>query len=75
MGEILAGLDRVLYYLDDIIVFGSSPADHQDKLRDVPNSSRSCPGVQLNDSKCHYGQSQISFLGHIMNKDGVILDN
>ena len=73
MAEILMGLNGVLCYLDDNIVFGRSPADHQDKLRRVLDRLKQA-GVQLNNAKCHFSQTEISFLGHIINKNGVFPD-
>ena len=73
MGEILTGLNDVLCFLDDIIISGRSPADHQDKPRRVLDRSKQV-GVQLNNAKCHFRQTEISFLGHTINKNGVSSD-
>ena len=65
----------MVYFVISTILssFGRSPADYQDKLRCVLDRLKQA-GVQLNNAKCHFSQTEISFLGHIINKNGVFPD-
>ena len=70
MGEILSGLNGVLCYLDDVVVYGKSERDQDCNLQLVINRLKEW-GVKLNRSKCHLKKPEIQPLGHIVNKDGV----
>lgn len=70
METILAGLDGIIIYLDDIVVFGSTKAEHDKRLRELLKRLDQY-GVLLNNRKCQYGVNEIEFLGHVLNPEGV----
>ena len=60
-----------IIYLDDIIVFFSkTPKEHIERLRGV-FEKLSAAGLRLKLSKCEFFKSQITYLGHIVSKDGI----
>ena len=70
MNELLEGLEGVVVYMDDILVYGSNMKEHDERLfkvLHVPNQNR----LKLNDSKCQYRQSELKFLGQSISKYGV----
>ena len=59
-----------LGYLDDIIIHSQSPEEHVDHLRQVIALHARC-GMKLRLSKCCIMQSQVQYLGHVVNKNGI----
>ncbi|XP_064482891.1 uncharacterized protein K02A2.6-like [Ornithodoros turicata] len=70
MREILAGLDGVMCHMDDVLVFGPTPEDHDSRLR-AALERLSAAGVTLNAQKCVFAVSTINFLGHRISGDGI----
>ena len=60
-------------YLDDILIFSDSFEAHLGHLDDVLRRLRKA-SLSLNRKKCHFVQSEISYLGHIISKDGIAPD-
>jgi transposase InsO family protein len=71
----LAGLqwDICLIYLDDVIVFAPIFEQMLTRLRDVFSRIRTA-GLKLKPAKCHLFQREVTFLGHVINSDGVLPD-
>ena len=59
-----------IIYLDDIIVFSKTPGEHIERLRSV-FEKLSAVGLRLKPSKCEFFKSRITYLGHIVSKDGI----
>ncbi|XP_065073800.1 uncharacterized protein K02A2.6-like, partial [Ochlerotatus camptorhynchus] len=70
MEAILAGLEGIIIYLDDIVVFGETRAEHDKRLQALLKRLEQY-GVLLNEQKCVYGVTEIEFLGHVLNSEGV----
>ncbi len=66
MQQVLAGLnpeqgpDFVKVYIDDILVFSPSLADHLDHLQQRIRNA----GLKLKPSKCHFIAKEVQYLGH-----------
>jgi len=60
-------------YLDDIIIFGESEKEHNQRLYQILAKLRDA-GVILSKEKCVFGASQVSFLGHLIDKNGIKTD-
>jgi hypothetical protein len=60
-------------FIDDILVYSQSEQGHEEHLRKVLQRLRYC---QLYDklSKCEFRISDVLFLGHIINRDGLDVD-
>ena len=72
---VLTGLsgEQCLIYLDDIIIFSSSFADHLNRLTSV--LQRLCQaGLKIKPSKCQFMRPQVTYLGHIVLAQGVSPD-
>lgn len=59
-----------LIYLDDIIVFGSNFQEHLKRVKEVLERIRKA-GLKLKPNKCQLFQKEVSFLGHVINKNGI----
>ena len=70
MSEILAGLQGVLCQMDDILVFGSNQAEHDGRLQ-AALTRISNAGVTLNAEKWEFSRTEITFLSHVVNTNGV----
>ena len=66
-------LNWCIIYLDDVIIFSTNPEDHIIRLRAVLQKLRAA-GLKLKPSKCEFFKDRISYLGHIVSKDGVETD-
>lgn len=69
MAAILEGCKGVLFYLDDIIVFGKSREEHLERLRHVLQRIAEA-GLKLNN-KCVFDVPELSFLGHHVSGEGI----
>ena len=70
MNELLEGLEGVVIYMDNIFVYGSNMKEHDKHLSKVLHVLKE-NGLKLNDSKCHYHQSDLKFHGQSISKDSV----
>ena len=73
MSRILEGLEGVVCRINDILVFGKDHDQHDARLIVVLRRIQSV-GVTLNKDKCKFSMSQVSFLGHIIDKTGIRAD-
>ena len=60
----------VMVYLDDVIIYSKSFEEHLRHIEDVLNRIRRA-NLRLKAEKCHFGASELQFLGHVVGKDGV----
>ena len=74
MSDILSDLEGVVCMMDDVLVHGGTRKEHNQRLDNVLQWM-SDVGMTLNRQKCHFSQSQVKFLGQIINKDGIHPDN
>ncbi|CAI5686070.1 unnamed protein product [Oreochromis niloticus] len=63
----------LLLYLDDVIVFSSTVEEHVSRL-DVVLGRLQQEGLKAKLEKCSFFQSEVSYLGHVMSRDGVSTD-
>jgi hypothetical protein len=67
-------LDKfVIVFLDDILVYSKSEEEHEHHLRMVLQVLREHQ-LYAKLSKCSFYQKQIHYLGHIISKDGIVVD-
>ena len=69
MEKILAGIEGVIIYLDDVLVMGKNEKEHDDRLSQVLDRIRKS-GVTLN-AKCEIRVPEIEFVGYSIGKDGI----
>ena len=70
VAEILEGLEGVQNAQDDIIIWGSTKAEHDQRLRDAMMQIRKS-GMKLNKTKCVFSAREIIFLGHTLADVGI----
>ena len=73
--KVLVGLTWKIcvLYLDDIIIFSSTPEEHLEQLRLVFQRFRA-HNLKINPEKCDFFRMKVQFLGHIVSEDGLEVD-
>lgn len=64
---------QVLVYLDDLIVFGKTLEEHEERLLKVLDRLGEV-GLKLSVDKCQICRPRVKYLGHIVSADGVAPD-
>jgi hypothetical protein len=75
MNDILNDYIRkfVLVFCDDILIYSSTWAEHMQHIKVVFDVMRQhC--LFIKQSKCTFGTSSVSYLGHIISEQGVAMD-
>jgi hypothetical protein len=72
MDETLTGLQRneVFVYLDDIVLYASSLREHEIKFSKLAKRLREA-NLKLQLDKCEFLRKEVTYLGHIITRDGV----
>ena len=65
-----SGLPGVLCYVDNILVFGTTTAEHDSRLNAVLERIRTA-GITLNAYKCQFSQPCITFHSHVIDHYGI----
>ncbi|CAC5382855.1 unnamed protein product [Mytilus coruscus] len=56
--------------IDDILVWGTTRKEHDDRLRSVLNRCQEV-GLTLNTDKCRFRLKEVTYIGHTLSADGV----
>ena len=73
MSQILSGQEGTLCHIDDVLIYGSTQQEHDERLHSALAQIQSAD-LTLNAKKCEFNKSEIKFLGHIISKDGISPD-
>jgi hypothetical protein len=60
-------------FIDDILVYSQNEQEHEEHLRKVLQRLRHCQ-LYAKLSKCEFRISEVMFLGHIINQEGLTVD-
>ena len=70
MTRVLKDLPFAMAYLDDIIIYSSTPEEHLEHIRTV--FEKLCNAkLSMKLSKCHFFAKEIQYLGHILGSEGI----
>lgn len=64
---------KAFAYLDDLVIVSDTFEEHLEMLRVVFKRLRDA-GLKLNPDKCRFGQTELRYLGHIVNRHGISTD-
>lgn len=64
---------QVIVYLDDLIIFGKTLAEHEERLVKVLDRLREV-GLKISLDKCQFCQTKVKYVGHIVTAEGVAAD-
>ncbi|GBN50696.1 Retrovirus-related Pol polyprotein from transposon 17.6 [Araneus ventricosus] len=70
MSQMLEGIPGTICHMDDILIWGSTEEEHDQRLIEVCNRLMNS-GMTLNAKKCIFSQTSIKFLGHIIDGQGI----
>ena len=70
MTGVLKDLPFAMAYLDDIIIYSSTPEEHLEHIRMVFEKLHDAK-LSMKLSKCHFFTKEIQYLRHILGKEGI----
>ena len=70
LDRVLAGLDFVFVYMDDILIASRTMEEHQDHVRQVMSRLQQ-HGLVINAEKCEWGLATVDYLGHRVTASGI----
>ena len=70
MTGVLKDLLFAMAYLDDIIIYSSTPEEHLEHIKTVFKKLRHAK-LSMKLSKCHFFAKEIQYLGHILGIEGI----
>ena len=74
MDKILANVDNVRCYIDDVVIHSKTKEEHVTHLKTVFDLLRK-NGLRLRLKKCFFMQPRVELLGHYVDADGVHVDH
>lgn len=66
-------MHKVIVYLDDLIVFGKTLEEHEQRLLKVITRLEEA-GLKLSLDKCQFCRLQVTYVGHIVSERGIATD-
>ena len=70
METMLLTIPKVVVYLDDILITGKNEQEHLSNLDKVLTKLEKA-GLRLNKDKCRFMQSEVMYLGHVIDRTGL----
>ena len=70
MSEMFEDIPGVEVVVDDLLIWGENREEHDERLIQVLQRARH-RGLKLNKAKCQFRQHEISYIGHVLSKDGI----
>ena len=70
MEKILAGLEGVICFLDDLLIMGKSKEPHNANLEAVLSKLQDY-GIRLKMKKCDFMEKEVDYLGHRIDAEGI----
>ncbi|XP_062593536.1 uncharacterized protein K02A2.6-like [Saccostrea cucullata] len=70
MSEILADIEGTDAIMDDIIIYGSTVEEHDERLDRVLDRIKEV-GLKLNKKKCEFRKQSIEYFGHMISSNGI----
>ena len=76
MDRVLSGLQGIelFVYMDDIVIYAKSLEEHTQKLKNLLKRLESA-NLTLQTEKCSFLRKEVTYLGHVISRDGVKPDS
>ena len=69
--EVISGCEAFCFvYLDDFLVYSQDLEQHLSHVRQLLQRLQKF-GLKVNPKKCHFGQKEVTFLGHMISQQGI----
>ena len=69
--SVLAGLEGVFCYLDDLLIYAQDEETHFERLKAVFERLKES-GLSIKLSKCEFGKKEVEYLGYTVNSQGIL---
>lgn len=69
VNDMLRGLDFAFSYIDDVLIASRDESEHEQHVRAILERFHKY-GMSVNPAKCVFAAASLTFLGHIIDKDG-----
>ena len=73
MKTMLHDIEGTDCFIDDIVIWGATPDEHDQRLRQVLDRCRE-NGSKLNQSKCFFRRTEVKYFSHILTGHGIRAD-
>ena len=73
VSQVFGGIKGVKVMYDDVLIFGSTEEEHNERLRTALVRARK-NGVKLNKNKCKFLLSEVTYVGHVISSQGIKVD-
>ena len=70
MSQIFDGHDGIEVIVDDLLVWGETKEQHDERLKRALEIARSS-GIKLNKDKCEIGLQEVTYIGHTLSSNGL----
>ncbi|KXJ30128.1 Retrovirus-related Pol polyprotein from transposon opus [Exaiptasia diaphana] len=70
MSSILSNEEGTVNMIDDTLVFGRNQQEHDERLHKVLKRIEAA-GITLNLDKCEFAKTEVTFLGHVVDSNGI----
>lgn len=74
INQIFEGLDGVVPYMDDVLIYGRSQEEHNKRL-EIALSRAKKFNLHFSKTKLQLSQQKIKFLGHIVSNEGIQIEH
>ena len=71
--QVISGIPKAKNISDDILIWGKAQEDHDSTLSNILKRIKDS-GLKVNPSKCVFSVNKITFGGHVLSKEGILLD-
>jgi hypothetical protein len=65
LGDVIQGLEGVMHFVDDVLVWGRTQEEHDLRLKALLKQINNS-GFGFNPTKCEFGKNELVFLGHLV---------
>jgi transposase InsO family protein len=65
VGDVLKGMEGAMHFVDDVLVWGNTQEEHDERLAEVLKRFRDV-GFTFNPLKCEFSKPAVMFLGHLV---------
>ena len=74
MSQMIEDMEGTEVIMDDILIWGRTMAEHDQRLKRVLNKAREY-NLKLSPSKCEFRKSEITYVGHTLSSEGLKPDS
>ena len=74
MSQMIEDIEGTEVIMDDILIWGRTMAEHDQRLKRVLNKAREY-NLKLSPSKCEFRKSEITYVGHTLSSEGLKPDS